>query len=194
MIVTVQQLKEKYNNYSNILAKINREVKSGKLFPLVKGFYETDPNTNGVKLAQIVCGPSYISFDFALSYYGLIPEGVYTYTCATFNKRKSKMFTNHFGTYTYRDVPKNVFNLGVTAKVDGSYVYQIATPEKALCDKLYTISPVKSKKNLQLLLFDDLRIYKNEFDMLNKEDLLNLAPLYHSKNLNLLIKLIKEGK
>lgn len=32
MIVNIEQLKEKYNNYSNVLAKINREVKKGALF------------------------------------------------------------------------------------------------------------------------------------------------------------------
>lgn len=84
MIITTQQLKEKYVDYSNPLAKINRDVKQGKLFPLVKGIYETNPKINGSILAQFIYGPSYLSFDYALYHYGLIPEIVYrTFTCAT---------------------------------------------------------------------------------------------------------------
>ena len=77
---------------------------------------------------------------------------------------------------------------------DGKYSYQVATPEKALCDKLYTISPVKTVKDLKVLLFEDLRIYEDKFDELNKQDILKLAPLYRSTNLNLLETLIKGDK
>lgn len=192
MIITTQQLKEQYADYSNPLAKINRDVKQGKLFPLVKGIYETNLNTNGSSLAQFIYGPSYLSFDYVLYQQGLIPEAVYnTFTCATYNKKKIKTYKNRFGTFIYRDVPNNVFSYGLMVNVDGNYAYHIATPEKALCDKLYTISPVKTIKNLKRLLFDDLRIDEDKFNELNKQDILKLAPLYHSTNLNLLAKFIK---
>lgn len=194
MIITIQQLKEKYSNYSNPITKIGRDVKQGKLFPLVKGVYETNPNIDGSKLAQFIYSPSYLSFDYALAEYGLIPEAVRVFTCATFNKRKIKTYKNKFGTFVYRDAPSDVFSYGVIAKIDGDYVYQIATPEKALCDKLYTISPVKSIRELKALLFDDLRIDENEFSKLNKNDILEIAPLYHSTNLNFLAKMIKGEK
>ena len=195
MIITTQQLKEQYAKYSNPLAKINRDVKNGKLFPLVKGIYETDPNAFAPYLAQFIYGPSYISFDFVLHYQNLIPEVVYnTVTCATFNKKKVKTYTNRFGTFIYRDVPPAVFNLGVMVMNEGTYTYQVATPEKALCDKLYTISPIRSVDDLEKLLFDDLRIDEDKFNELNKQDILQLAPLYRSTNLNLLEKLIKGEK
>ncbi|MBQ8146668.1 MAG: hypothetical protein IJ039_07775 [Clostridia bacterium] len=195
MIITVQQLKEHYSYLSDPIGRISRDVKKGLLFPLVKGIYETDANTHGSRLAQFIYGPSYLSFDYALYAQGLIPEAVYnTFTCATFNKRRVKMYTNHFGTFIYRDVPSEVFSLGVLVLTEGSYSYQIASAEKALCDKLYTISPVRSLKALKELLFEDLRIDKDAFNALNKEDILKIAPLYRSTNLNLLVKLLKEGK
>ena len=190
MVVTIEQLKEKYNNYSNILTKINREVKKGTLYPLVKGVYETNPHIEGIKLAQFIYGPSYISFDYALSYYGIIPETAYNYTCATFNKRKTKTYTNHFGTYIYCDVPKRVFSLGIEIKIDGDYSYQIATPEKALCDKLYITKPVRNMSEFKILLFQDLRIDELEFNKLNKDELIELALLYNSTNLKFLVKYI----
>ena len=51
MIITAQQLKEQYSKYVDINGKIARDVKKEKLFPLVKGIYETNPNTNGSRLA-----------------------------------------------------------------------------------------------------------------------------------------------
>lgn len=192
MVVTTQQLKEKYSNLSDPIGKIYRDVKQGKLFPLVKGVYETDPNAFAPYLAQFIYGPSYISFDYILHYRGLIPEAIYhTVTCATYNKNKIKSYSNKFGTFIYRDVPSAVFSLGVLAVNTGDYSYQVATPEKALCDKLYSIAPVKTVRDLEVLLFEDLRIDEDKFEELNKQEILELAPLYRSTNLNLLAKLVK---
>ena len=65
-------------------------IKKKEIIPIVKGFYETDSKIPGHYLASIIYGPSYLSFEFALSYYGLIPEAVYHFTSATFNKRRRK--------------------------------------------------------------------------------------------------------
>ena len=194
MVITIQQLLEQYSNYADPKGKISRDVKNGKLFPIVRGLYEAEKNTAGEKLAQFIYGPSYLSFDYALYKYDLIPEAVYTYTCATFNKRKRKMYTNQFGAFIYQDVPKEVFSFGVKYVKDGNYSYQIASPEKAICDKLYTLSPVKSIKNLKILLFEDLRTDEYDFEKLDKNEILKFAPLYKSTNLNLLAKLVKGDK
>lgn len=191
MILTTQQLIEKYSNYVDPKGKIAREVRDGKLFFIVRGYYETEKNTSGERLAQFIYGPSYLSFDYALAEYGLIPEAVHIFTCATFNKRKIKTYENQFGTFVYRDIPSAVFSYGVIAKVDGNYMYKIATPEKALCDKLYTISPAHSIKELKALLFENLRVDENEFAKLNMQEILKIAPLYHATNVSLLAKMIK---
>lgn len=59
-------------------------VKSGEYIQIVKGFYETDKSTADYLLAGSIYGPSYLSFEFALAFCGLIPEAVYTFTSATF--------------------------------------------------------------------------------------------------------------
>lgn len=196
MIKTTNMLLEELNNYSAPANKVRRMTKDGKLFQIRRGLYETDGATPGYLLAGSIYGPSYLSFEFALAKYGLIPEAVYTFTSATFNKKKAKKYNNYFGTYTYRDIPMDVYDLGITYEKEGDYVYQIATPEKALCDKLYTCSPVKNKKELSQLLFDDLRIDENEFDKLDKSRLLRLAKYYKNTNLKMLCKILRkyEGK
>ena len=88
MIITTLDLKEKYKNYVDVNGKIKRDIDKGILFPLVRGVYETNSNTDGYLLASYIYGPSYLSFEYALSFHNIIPERVVVYTNATFNKRK----------------------------------------------------------------------------------------------------------
>ena len=65
--------------------------KRKKLFKVINGLYETNENTPGYLLSTSIYGPSYISFEYALYFYGLIPERVDTITCATYNKKKKNI-------------------------------------------------------------------------------------------------------
>ena len=193
MLVSFDALAQQFAGYTDIKGKIRREVQGGRLVQVARGLYETDARTDGKYLAGAIYGPSYLSFDYALSVHALIPEAVYTYTSATFRKGKTKRYENAFGTFLYRDVPAAVYPLGVEIKVEGEYSYQIASPEKALCDKLYSLSPVYSVRALKERLFDDLRIDEAAFFALQKDDISQLAPLYRATNLKLLAKFM-EGK
>ncbi len=191
MILTFDSLAQKFGNYTDVRGKIRREVQSGRLTQVARGLYETDAHADGTYLAGAIYGPSYLSFDSVLSMYSLIPEAVIgTYTSATFRKGKTKQYENAFGVFTYRDIPSAAYPFGVQLRQEGGYSYQVATPEKALCDKLYAVSPVGSVKALRALLFDDLRIDEGEFGRLNFDDVRELAPLYRSTNHNYLIKLL----
>lgn len=193
MIKTNNILREDYETYSNKNMKISRENKKGNLIKIVNGVYETDANIEGYLLASSIYGPSYLSFDFALYFYGLIPERVDTYTSATCNKKKKKNYNNKFGYYTYRDVPISVYPLGIKIIENNGYCVQIATPEKALCDKLYTISPVKNYKELKELLFKDLRIDKEKFNELNINDIEEISKCYHCRNVSILSKYMRRN-
>lgn len=182
MIFTTNMMLEKLNDYANPKSKLSRMVKQNECFQITKGLYETKEDTPGYLLAGSIYGPSYISFDFALSYYGLIPEAVYTVTCATYDKKKKKKYENIFGTFTYRDVPKGAFPVGIKLIQDGDYYYRIAEPEKALCDKLYTLNPVSNTRQLETLLLDYLRIDLDSLKNLDKEKISSLSKVYHSKN------------
>ncbi|MBO5007917.1 MAG: hypothetical protein J6D26_03710 [Clostridia bacterium] len=194
MILTTAMLKEKLKNYQDPAGKISRMCKEGEIFKLTRGVYETDRNTPGYCLAPVIYGPSYLSFDYALSRYGLIPEAVYTFTSATCDKKKKKNYENTFGIFSYQDVPLRAYPFGIQVLTEGDYVYRIATPEKAICDKIYTISPVGSVKALEELLFEDLRIDSSEFDNLNKGDLIRLCDLYNTSNHKLLKKKLEGSR
>lgn len=192
MVKIIDSLLEEYKNYNDPYGKIRRDVKNNLIFPIVRGLYETDDKTSGLLLSSVIYGPSYISFDYALSYHGLIPEKVFLYTNATFNKRRSKMFETKFGNYSYRDVTKAVYPYEIESILYDNYVVFMAKPEKALLDKLYTISPVSNKKELKKLLFKSLRIDEDRFASLDKELMIKLIPKYKSTNLNILKRLIEK--
>ena len=193
MIIFNTIAKNNYKEYSNINNKISREIKSGKLHRIIKGLYETDSTTPGYLLASTIYGPSYISFEYALSYYGLIPERVTTITCATFDKKKKKEYHTDFGVFTYRDVPAAVYSEGVFLKTEDNYSYQLATPEKALCDKLYTLSPLSNYANLENMLFSDLRIDEEVFNKLDVDKISKFSELYHSRNVVLLARYMRKN-
>ena len=191
MIITTPMLMDKLRDYSDPAGRIMRMKRDGELYQLTRGIYETDRNTPGYCLAGAIYGPSYLSFDYALSRYGLIPEAVYTYTSATFSKKKAKEYTNAFGRFTYRDVPADAYPFGITVKEESGYICQIATPEKALCDKLYIMPPVTSQRDIEKMLFDDLRIDNTEFQKLNTDDILQIGDKYHCSNLKYLMKYLR---
>jgi predicted transcriptional regulator of viral defense system len=191
MIITTLNLKDKYKNYTDINGKIKRDIDNGFLFPLVRGIYETDESVPGFLLASYIYGPSYLSFEYALSFHNLIPERVVVYTNATFGKRKSKSYQNRFGLYTYRDIPNTAFPFSVKAYEEDGYAYFIASPEKALCDLLYIKKPVTSIKEIKMILFEDLRINKDMFEQLNFEEILFLSDKYISNNMKYFRKYIE---
>lgn len=192
MIATYEILKNSLTQYKAPDIKIKRMSDSGEIIKLTKNLYEINQNTPGYLVANAIYTPSYLSFDYALAYHGLIPEAVYVYTSATYNKKKKKQYNNKLGTFTYRDVPSNVYPYGINIVKEGEYYYAIATAEKAICDKLYTLKPVKNKKEMYDLLFNDLRIDIDLLKKMNIEDLDILCDIYKSTNMKLLKKVIGE--
>jgi hypothetical protein len=190
VIFNTKYLNDKFKDYSNLHSKIETEILSGRLIRICRNLYSDNTNEDIKKIANAIIRPSYISFDYALSFYGLIPERVYLITSAITGKHKSKQYKTPFGLYRYQNIPIICFPFGVTTIENG---VQIASKEKALADFLYTLKPVSSLKILKNLLFVDLRIDIYEFNKLSKKDLRFLLPKYKCKNTNLLLKMIGDN-
>jgi predicted transcriptional regulator of viral defense system len=183
MIKTTAMILQELNQYASPADKLRRMVQAQEYIPIVKGLYETDKFVPGYLLAGSIYGPSYLSFEFALAYHGLIPEAVYTITSATFEKKKKKKYETLFGTFTYRDIPSAAYSYGLEIKIENEYSYIIASPEKALCDQMYKAKPISNYKELENLLFDDLRIEEEEIRKLATDDIAVLATKYGSTNI-----------
>lgn len=192
MVITSSILKEKYKDYANPLDKIRRETEKGNLIRLNRGIYETEGDTDPCLLASVILSPSYLSFDYALSYYGLIPEKVYTITSASLNVRKNRTYLNRFGRYEYSDIPEQAFSEGLVCLEKEGRSIRMASMEKAVCDSLYKWRKVQSIRDLKILLFEDKRIDEEIFENSDFELMTRLASLYHCRNTDLLIKLIRK--
>jgi hypothetical protein len=133
-IIDALRVKEELAGWADKRGKIARMIGSGELIQLRRGLYATRRDINPFCLAASIYGPSYISFDTALSYHGLIPEAVYEVTSATM--KRSREFENSFARYRYRNVPRRVYPVGVERRTEGGVPFLIASPTKALCDRI----------------------------------------------------------
>jgi hypothetical protein len=185
---------------SNVNAKISYMVKQQILIRLKKGLYVfselyQEKPIDIIAVANRLYAPSYLSFDYALSYYGLIPERVYEVTSATLHAKK--VFETPLGRFSYRPIPMEVYPLGVDWLYDdvngGKF---IATPEKALCDKIRGdrgVGRLNQEQMREYLLYD-LRI---ELEALLELDVVlidEIAKRYRSHNVKTLSSVIKKLK
>lgn len=133
-IVDSFRMKERLYAASDKRGKIARMIHAGQLLRLRRGLYATRRDIHPYCLAASIYGPSYVSFETALAFHGLIPEAVYEIMSATL--KRAKAFENVFGRYTYRNIPRKVFPVGIERITEGGIPFLIASPTKALCDRI----------------------------------------------------------
>lgn len=147
--------------------KAKRLERNGDIVRLKRGLFVVEEKISGKTindflLANHIYGPSYVSMETALRFYGLIPENVYTTKSITTGT--SKLFTNSLGTFQYIHCPDAYFSIGIISSTDGSANYLIATPEKALCD-LINFTPklnLRYASEVKRWLEDDVRFDMDE--------------------------------
>lgn len=170
--------------YTNPDDFISRMVKAGELIRLKNGFFLiaekiTEMPVPYEQIANLLYGPSYISLEWALSFYGMIPEGVYVVTSVCIGK--STMFPTQVGSFFYVYLSHHRYAIGIDQKENAAGRFLIATPEKALADLVH----FKSKKLEGMDLLSDLmefrRIPEDLLRSLNKKHLLEIAESYRSK-------------
>jgi len=164
-------------------SKLSRMVKAGELIRIKRGLFVISSKfdtraPNLFHLANLVFGPSYVSLESALSFYGLIPEAVRQVTSV--NIKRPKLFRTALGRFSYRSIPASAFAFEVqsVSQSGKSGNFLIASREKALLDKCYLDGPCK---DLLLWLTESLRIELGTIVSLKKQQLKELSRLYHSE-------------
>jgi len=186
-----QYLKGLLSEYRHPRNKISRLLDRGEIIALKRGLYVLDQRF-GVELvpgiaANLLYGPSYVSLDYALASHGLIPELAFQVTSVTTGRKK--IFETAVGTFTYRQLEPEYYSLGYQLRQAGDSGYLIATPEKALCDKLYFAPRLEDAAALEQYLFEDLRIDPGLLRALDGKLLSRLAGVSGKGNLKLLKEL-----
>lgn len=143
-------------------------------------------------LANLVYGPSYVSLDYALAYHGLIPERVEALTSVTPNR--SRRFATPIGPFVYRQIPSRAYEAGmVRVEADHDQAFLIASPEKALADKIVSVrgASIISVAEMRRFLEEDLRVDAEAVRALSAERIDDYAGRYRSRRLRLLSAVVR---
>lgn len=167
----------------------------GDLVRVKKGLYVQSgrgiPAYSREVLANMIYGPSYISFEYALAYYGLIPERVEEIASATTGK--SKLFTTPAGRFSYMHVSTSYYSFGFGQKPLGDErTFLIADPEKAVADRVVREKGGFSLRGMKEFLFDNLRIDAAGFRNLDSSVLAEASRRSGKHSLGLLL-MVKDG-
>lgn len=134
---------------------VNRLLESGVLIKIERNKYVLKKYSySEFALANFIYEPSYVSFETALSYYGILSQFPYEITSATLGQTRSKEFNGK--EYGYYHLKKSLF-WGYIKENN----YLIADKEKALADQLYLSS--KGIKKIHLEEYNLSLINKSKF-------------------------------
>lgn len=156
---------------------IKRAIHKGYLTPIRRDLYliknAKRESIDSFEIATIIYGPSYVSFESALSYHGWIPEAVRTTTCASV--KRAKEFETPIGVFSYEHIPIRAFPFGVEQHKKDAVMLLIASPMKALADIIYT-----RKRTWESIedLSEDLRIERESIQSVDKKLLAELIENY----------------
>jgi phage terminase large subunit-like protein len=185
-IKTHAAVMDELSGYASPRARITRLLRAGKLIQLRRGLFVDDATVSRRCIAPALYGPSYISFQYALSAAGLIPDRAPVITSASFNKNKDKVFRTPLGEFRYYYLPPAVYPYGITMEEEDGMSYLIASPEKALCDMVYKTPGIATLAGMNALLLEDWRMDRDDLFKLDRDFIQWIAPEYRRKSLRTL--------
>ncbi|MBU1110970.1 hypothetical protein KKB83_05145 [Patescibacteria group bacterium] len=147
---------------STLFSVIRRLTENEVLIKIEKNKYALqNGRINDFALANFIYQPSYISFESALNFYGILSQFPYEVASTTSKKPQQKVFDDKI--FSYIHLKKDLF-WGYQKKED----FLIALPEKALLDQLYLASKGLRKADVDeydfsLINFKMLRKYLNKY-------------------------------
>lgn len=144
--------------------KISELIKSKQLISLRRGLYIPGPKLDlptpaPFLIANHLRGPSYVSLESALSYWNLIPER--TYELCSITIKTSKSYKTPVGRFSYQQLHTPYYSYGIKSiAYSAKQTVLIASPEKALCDKVVLTAKIQLRSIKQTLdfLIEDLRM------------------------------------
>ena len=191
--VETQNLLPLLEEYTNPHDFISRMCKRGELIRLKNGFFVISEKIENSpipyeQIANLLYGPSYLSFEWALSHYGMIPEGVYVITSAS--ATASKNYRTPIGTFEFIYLSHSRYAIGIDQKANEAGNFMIATPEKALADLVHKKSKHLSSRDLLVDLLEARRIDEGALKNLDKKHLFEIAECYRSQAVHNLLNAI----
>ena len=131
-------------------------------------------------IANLIHGPSCVSLEYALSYHGMIPENVRTVTSVTC--KRSMVINTPLGLFSYRMLTGGRYAAGLSLESAAGSSFLMATPEKALIDKVWTDNRFDGRRMSEFTpyLTEDLRIDLVTLRELNRRLVFEIRDAYRS--------------
>ena len=186
-IFDYQMLMHCLREYKKPRDKISLLLKNESIIRVRKGIYVFGPHYQKKPisleiLANLIYSPSYISLEYALSKYGLIPERVVAVTSICLNR--SKNFQTPLGVFSYSKRSLAVYSLGLTSmEIPQEGHYLIATPEKALVDFISQMEGISNIEDMKDHLYENLRMEQSDLKKLSRKLLVEILKAYRMKDL-----------
>jgi len=180
---------------------IKKLINSGILIPIKKGFYISSFYLDLIKgkneteqyleyLAGIIKYPSYISLEYALAKYGLIPESIFRIT--SISQKTTRKYESKLTTFSYRKIKESLF-IGFIEKKYGKQTIRFATPAKAIFDYLY-LKKFASSLEIENYLLEDGRINWQALEPTDKILFSKYVGLSSSKKMDKILKILVNNK
>lgn len=189
-----------FKDYERPNDKIYQLAKEGVLQSIKKGLYVVGPTLNVDRkpepflLANHILGPSYVSVETALSYHGLIPERVYE--IASMTTQAPRKFTTPLGSFTYTRLALPYYAFGVRSeKLAEDQYAMVASPEKALFDKIITTSGLllRSRKAAKEFLLENMRMDEDLLRQLDTKEMTGwINGSLKEESLSMVVQVIQE--
>jgi hypothetical protein len=145
-------------------------------------------------IANHLRGPSYVSLESALSHWGFIPERTFEISSVTL--KTPRKFKTPIGRFGFQQLPAPYYSFGIqSVEMRTNESVLLASPEKALCDKIVCTPMInlRSIKQTIAFLLDDLRMDESMVRLLNQEKISTWIEVAPQKNsLKMLISTLKE--
>ncbi|MFH0731625.1 MAG: hypothetical protein V2A72_01735 [Candidatus Omnitrophota bacterium] len=131
-------------------------------------------NISRAYIANQLYSPSYVSVEYALNYYGLIPER--TNDLTSVSAKKTLRIVNETGNFIYQHIKPQAFRGFKAQKDDAGLAFFIAVPEKAIVDFIYL--------NLNKFKVQDKSIFEESYRFQNLEVLKTKIIMEFAKGFN----------
>ena len=162
-VFSIKDLQKLFPEETHLKVSVKRMLDAGVLIQITRGIYALKEGKLDIeKVATQLYYPSYISFESALSKYGIINQGLYGLTLAT--TRHSKKITLGRVECEYSQINEPLF-FGFDL-IQGTY---LAQPEKAFLDQIYLMILGKRSGNYSEWYLESLE----------REKLVKYLPFYN---------------
>lgn len=153
-VFSVKDIRKRYPGFDS--RRLVEWQQKGYLVKVKRGYYCFRERSRGEYFlycaANKIYSPSYISFESALAWYNLIPEGVFITTSVT--TKNTASYASAIGNFEYKHF-KPILFFGYKLLKGKDFTFKIAEPEKVILDYFY-INTLNNLEEIEEIRFNEI--------------------------------------